>query len=670
MTAPSRARWTRTTPGLTCSPWRRSGPASPRSFCAANGQPGCRRRLRAPASPRPPRTQSPPPTSCGRRSCCSTPKLLPVGQQRRPWLRWRSSCWTRMRLQPGARINGEYNTFLSKLQEPTERNSHYPLKAEPQRAASCGDQAHRGIPREQSPKPRLSPEGGACDERRAVPAPPGGEPTALARAPDPAVQSSAAALQHERRGSAGGASGRRRRRRGRTGKNGKPQEKGKAESPQELEQQEASQEWPGRPGIEGSPEEANNSDGRGVEAETLSKLPAVSAVSTTCPAGAAGSSAREESPASLPQALGKSFQKEERWCRARVAAEYEASVAALKKSAAGERRAAEAATAAAAAASRRVTAAAAHQKAVQASKAKHAASEAQRRANEQEQAAARKAAAQQADKERRRTNAHRARCRKEEDGRARIAEEEAKERLLLHSAAPASKGQDGLVAGPTFMDSKPRRKVTVGSSQRLLPPQRHPGRKTIVFDLDETLVSFLRTPEAPAGVEPGLWFRQGAVQLLQRLRQKGAEIVVWTAGGSYYAEAVTTLLDPSGAVDHIVANHGAWYSDAATYTKNVACLGRPLSSTILVDNNPQCAAKTPGVTLIVPDYEGGACPDDALRDLEKLLLGWLESDCASEAWLAQKAEKVLVDTTVRGMQRVPHLRPGTKDDRPRRVSAA
>eukprot|EP01062_Namystynia_karyoxenos_P082110 TRINITY_DN9186_c0_g2_i1.p1 TRINITY_DN9186_c0_g2~~TRINITY_DN9186_c0_g2_i1.p1 ORF type:complete len:781 (+),score=201.89 TRINITY_DN9186_c0_g2_i1:70-2343(+) len=219
--------------------------------------------------------------------------------------------------------------------------------------------------------------------------------------------------------------------------------------------------------------------------------------------------------------------------------------------------------------------------------------------------------------------------------------------------------RSGRIAGVDFSKGVSHRKATVGSAQCLLPPQRPPGRKTVVFDLDETLVKYKHPKTGqPAKKDDGMYFRRGAMQLLMELAQAGAEVVLWTAGAACYAEPLTTLLDPSGVVEHLVARHSVWYKDQTSYTKDLRCLGRPLSNVILVDNNTQCAANTPENTIIVPDFTGDDDGDWVCKKLKDLLTGWVQSDCAAATWLTKNAGKKVVNTVVGGTKQVSHLSAG------------
>eukprot|EP01062_Namystynia_karyoxenos_P048515 TRINITY_DN36973_c0_g2_i1.p1 TRINITY_DN36973_c0_g2~~TRINITY_DN36973_c0_g2_i1.p1 ORF type:complete len:621 (+),score=142.87 TRINITY_DN36973_c0_g2_i1:91-1953(+) len=387
------------------------------------------------------------------------------------------------------------------------------------------------------------------------------------------------------------------------------------------------------------------------------------------PAAAKG---RKEKEGQALQFFVRTLSKAEDRARQQVEEEHHHAISGLRKEATGQRRVA---SAAAAAAVRRAREAVVLEVAMRESKQRHAAQEAQRRAEEQAQAAVRKEAAHRTEMQRRRENAQRAVASRQERARAKVsaAEDSERDQLMLSApTVPKNFEPNGLVAPPCFWNTTPRRPATFGAAHQLLPPQRPPAaRKTIIFDLDETLVRYVDDDDTDCSeLQRGLWFRRGAVRLLQSLRQEGAEVVLWTAGSVAYAEALTTLIDPSGAVEHVIGRHSAWFKNADTYTKDLRCLGRPLSKCLLVENNPQSGARTPGSTLLVPDYMGGSDDDHVLKELSDLLVGWMRSDQPSDRWLASNAGSALVETHIAGIKRVPHLRPSTASSRRRRAAGA
>ena len=78
--------------------------------------------------------------------------------------------------------------------------------------------------------------------------------------------------------------------------------------------------------------------------------------------------------------------------------------------------------------------------------------------------------------------------------------------------------------------------------------------------------------------------RPGVQDLLRRLA-KHYEIVVYTASLAKYANPLLDILDPDGHVSaRLFREHCAYHS--GSYVKDLAALGRSLSSTLIVDNSP------------------------------------------------------------------------------------
>ncbi|GAM19175.1 hypothetical protein SAMD00019534_023500 [Acytostelium subglobosum LB1] len=139
--------------------------------------------------------------------------------------------------------------------------------------------------------------------------------------------------------------------------------------------------------------------------------------------------------------------------------------------------------------------------------------------------------------------------------------------------------------------------TNVQSSDTLMKPMapNHVGKKTLVLDLDETLVHSSFKPVAnadfivPVEIEGQMHqvyvLKRPAVDhFLQAISQK-FEIVVFTASLAKYADPVLDLLDPNRVV-HYRLFREACNHHKGNFVKDLSRLGRDLKSTIIIDNSP------------------------------------------------------------------------------------
>jgi len=131
----------------------------------------------------------------------------------------------------------------------------------------------------------------------------------------------------------------------------------------------------------------------------------------------------------------------------------------------------------------------------------------------------------------------------------------------------------------------------------LLPPMsgEHIGKKTLVLDLDETLLhsSFKPIPNpdfiVPVEIEDQVHKvyvlkRPGVDKFLEAMAHM-FEVVVFTASLSKYADPVLDLLDIHKAVKYRLFRE-ACSNYKGNYVKDLNKLGRDLKSTVIVDNSP------------------------------------------------------------------------------------
>jgi len=127
-----------------------------------------------------------------------------------------------------------------------------------------------------------------------------------------------------------------------------------------------------------------------------------------------------------------------------------------------------------------------------------------------------------------------------------------------------------------------------------LPPEMK-GRKTLVLDLDETLVhSSFRPVPGPDfiisieldGVTHRVYVqkRPGVDHFLEEMGSK-FEVVVFTASLDKYANPVLDILDPKGFIK-VRLFREACVQHYGNYVKDLSILGRRIEDTLIIDNSP------------------------------------------------------------------------------------
>jgi len=134
-------------------------------------------------------------------------------------------------------------------------------------------------------------------------------------------------------------------------------------------------------------------------------------------------------------------------------------------------------------------------------------------------------------------------------------------------------------------------------SAPLLPPLKPetPHRKTLILDLDETLVHSVTTQTKKAALslmfkinnKPNVvhvLFRPYAEEFLQKVAEL-YELVIFTASQKYYADYVINKLDSKNLVSHRLYREHCVIS-SKKFIKDLSNIGRPLKDVIIVDNSP------------------------------------------------------------------------------------
>ena len=160
--------------------------------------------------------------------------------------------------------------------------------------------------------------------------------------------------------------------------------------------------------------------------------------------------------------------------------------------------------------------------------------------------------------------------------------------------------------------------------QFLLPPKTS-DKKTLVLDLDETLVHSQFMPfSTPSDVvvkieiegelhDINVMVRPGVKELLEKM-EKLYEIVIFTASVSKYADPLLNIIDKRGYCPHrLFREHCSFIN--ATFVKDLKRLGRDLKNIIIVDNSPLCYSLHPENGLPISNW----FEDKSDRELFKIV---------------------------------------------------
>ena len=153
------------------------------------------------------------------------------------------------------------------------------------------------------------------------------------------------------------------------------------------------------------------------------------------------------------------------------------------------------------------------------------------------------------------------------------------------------------------------------------------GKKTLVIDLDETIVHSLFEYNSSAEIVLPITIQGHIFMIYVQIRPKCIEfikeaakyfeIVIFTAAKAIYADPLMDLLDPSGIVTkRLYREQCTFYR--GFFVKDLNRLGRDLKDVILIDNDPDSYQfnKENGVP-IAPWYDD--TEDDNLMKLMPVL---------------------------------------------------
>mmetsp|Transcript_10401 Transcript_10401/g.12184 ORF Transcript_10401/g.12184 Transcript_10401/m.12184 type:complete len:323 (+) Transcript_10401:61-1029(+) len=163
---------------------------------------------------------------------------------------------------------------------------------------------------------------------------------------------------------------------------------------------------------------------------------------------------------------------------------------------------------------------------------------------------------------------------------------------------------------------------------------KHAKKKTLVLDLDETLVhsSFKPVPNADYIIPVEIDNKVTDVYVLKRpgvdafMNAMGDhyEVVVFTASLAKYADPLLDLLDQRGNITFRLFRDSCCPYEG-NYVKDLSRIGRELCDTIIIDNSPHSYIFQPENAIPIGTYVGDNSDRD-LPDLTPFLLGVKEHE--------------------------------------------
>jgi RNA polymerase II subunit A small phosphatase-like protein len=188
------------------------------------------------------------------------------------------------------------------------------------------------------------------------------------------------------------------------------------------------------------------------------------------------------------------------------------------------------------------------------------------------------------------------------------------------------------------------------------PKDEHKGRKTLVLDLDETLIhSSFRPVPGPdyivsielEGVTHKVYVqkRPGVDEFLEAVATK-FEVVIFTASLDMYANPVIDHLDTKRVCSKRLFRESC-VQHYGTYVKDLSLLGRDLKQTLIIDNSPYSYMFQPDNAIPITSWFN----DKADRELYELV-PFLNSTIAD----AEDVSRVIVEKKQLAMQIQPEPR--------------
>lgn len=184
---------------------------------------------------------------------------------------------------------------------------------------------------------------------------------------------------------------------------------------------------------------------------------------------------------------------------------------------------------------------------------------------------------------------------------------------------------------PLTFTEKLKRVVSLKEIPEFVPPPPIKGKKTVIFDLDETLVHtepYKPHPDVKYIVFPEshdyVFLRPGSDEVLKYANEM-FDVFIFTAANQAYADFVIDSLCPSIKSDHRFYRNSC-YLENGRPTKYVSMFNRRPEDLVLVDDNYYASRANPENTLLIDGWKG--FPDDLVifKWLIPTLMKMLDAD--------------------------------------------
>lgn len=152
------------------------------------------------------------------------------------------------------------------------------------------------------------------------------------------------------------------------------------------------------------------------------------------------------------------------------------------------------------------------------------------------------------------------------------------------------------------------------------PPPPINKKKTLIFDLDDTLIHSSDTPPNPGidsfktGVLGFYVFKRPGLDKFMEKFSKIYDIFIFTSGDRDYADPIINVICPFVDLQHRLYRSSCTIENNQIH-KDIDAFKRPKNKIILIEDNPAIKKDHPDNTIIVPKWN--------LSSKDTILIDWL-----------------------------------------------